>query len=92
MHMIKLLHGLKKLGRRKGGMLEALHKLRSVSLHPLDMKAAELSDLEYIQASARLITTFKVLDEIANRNEKVLIFFGIISNARLFGRTNSEKI
>lgn len=70
----KVVMWAKKNSPRRGGILEVLHKLRSVSLHPLDMKAVELSDTDYIKSSARLVSTFKILDKIANKNEKALIF------------------
>lgn len=69
----------KNYGHKPGGILEALHKLRSVSLHPLDLEVSDLSPDEYIQASARLVSTFKILDEIANKNEKALIFLESIA-------------
>lgn len=55
------------------GMLETLHRLRSISLHPADL--ADGSDVEsYIRDSARLSETFRILDEIAQRGEKALLF------------------
>jgi len=56
-----------------GGILKALHELRSVSLHPY-FKAGGLSADEYIKASARLALTIEILDGIAGQNEKALIF------------------
>lgn len=55
-----------------GNMLQTLHRLRSISLHPeapgdLDLK-------KYIQASARLSETFRILDEIEDRGQKALLF------------------
>lgn len=59
-------------GSGRGRMLEALQHMRSVSLHPLHPDTAELES--YISQSARLAITFEILDEIAGRNEKALIF------------------
>ncbi len=56
---------------RKRGM-EALHKLRSISLHPTDYKQDE--DEKYISQSARLKATFEILDSIYQKKEKALIF------------------
>jgi len=57
----------------KGSMLEALQKLRAVSLHPCPHE--DTGDTEaYIGASARLRALFKTLDNIHNIKEKVLIF------------------
>jgi hypothetical protein len=52
--------------------LEALHRIRQVSLHP--EPDAALPDDEFIRRSARLTACFDVLDEAAGRGERVLIF------------------
>jgi len=58
-----------------GPMLETLHLLRSISLHPTWPPATEITDPKsFIAESARLTETFAILDEIANRREKALIF------------------
>jgi hypothetical protein len=58
-----------------GPMLETLHLLRGTSLHPVYPPAGAISDpASFIGQSARLIETFAILDEIAARDEKVLIF------------------
>lgn len=57
------------------GILQALHHLRSVSLHPFINQASDLqSDDDYIRSSARLVATIKVLDEVKAKGEKALIF------------------
>lgn len=56
----------------RGGMLQALGQLRSVSLHPSIM--AGVSDEEYIRESARLIATFEILDRVHRAGEKALLF------------------
>jgi hypothetical protein len=56
-------------------MLETLHLLRGVSLHPIWPPAGEIKDPKsFIEQSARLSETFAILDEIALRKEKALIF------------------
>jgi hypothetical protein len=58
-----------------GPMLETLHLLRGVSLHPIWPPAGEIKDQRlFIEQSARLTETFAILDEIASRKEKALIF------------------
>jgi HJR/Mrr/RecB family endonuclease len=58
-----------------GPILETLHFLRGVSLHPTWPPATEIVDPKsFIEQSARLTETFLILDEIAAQREKVLIF------------------
>lgn len=56
-----------------GKQLEALHRLRSVSLHPFQYQPG-INDETFIGESARLRSTFRILDEISAKREKVLIF------------------
>lgn len=56
-----------------GKQLEALHRLRSASLHPFQYQPG-INDETFIGESARLRSTFKILDEISVKREKVLIF------------------
>lgn len=58
---------------QRGRMLEILAQLRGVSLHPLAPEEAGAS-ADYWEASARLRTLFALLDDIAGKGEKVLIF------------------
>lgn len=60
-------------GTGQGGMLEALHGLRSISLHPGPVDFGE-SDERVIGASARLAETVDILDEICELQERALIF------------------
>ena len=55
-----------------GNMLQTLHQLRSISLHPA--APGELDIEDYIQGSARLSETFRILDEIAGLGQKALLF------------------
>jgi SNF2-related domain/Helicase conserved C-terminal domain len=58
-----------------GSMLETLHQLRGVSLHPAWPQTGAVADPHtYILQSARLMGTFEILDRIAQRGEKALIF------------------
>jgi hypothetical protein len=58
-----------------GPMLETLHLLRGVSLHPVWPPAGDIADPQrFITQSARLMETFTILDEIAARCEKALVF------------------
>ena len=58
--------------QRDGSILQALHRLRSISLHPLAPGELELE--EYIRASARLSETFVILEAIAEQGDKALLF------------------
>lgn len=60
------------LGGRGSSILQALHRLRSISLHPFTPDALDLDS--YIQASARLSETFEILGGIAGAGEKALLF------------------
>lgn len=58
-----------------GPILETLHFLRGVSLHPTWPPTSEIADpRSFIEKSARLTETFLILDEISAQREKVLIF------------------
>lgn len=56
---------------KRGHMLEILHMLRGVSLHPY---APEDATGGYFEESARLASTFQTLDTIKAKGEKALIF------------------
>ncbi|WP_404712165.1 DEAD/DEAH box helicase [Sphingomonas sp. MMS24-J13] len=56
---------------KRGNMLEILHMLRGVSLHPV---APEDAADGYFDQSARLRSTFDTLDTIKAKGEKALIF------------------
>lgn len=56
-------------------ILETLHHLRSISLHPfITDQSGALSDEQYIESSARLSATIEILDEVKRKDEKALIF------------------
>src|SRR5260370_42492916 len=55
-----------------GPMLETLHLLRGVSLHPIWPPAGEIEDQKsFINQSARLTETFLILDEIPAKKKRV---------------------
>ncbi|MEO5334535.1 MAG: SNF2-related protein [Magnetococcus sp. YQC-5] len=58
-----------------GAILEILHAMRGVSLHPIDPQQAHgIPHDEYIAWSARLAATFAILRQVANAREKALVF------------------
>ncbi len=58
----------------RGGMLSTLAAMRGVSLHPLDPRHAPADLNAYAAESARLTWTMEILTEVAERDEKALIF------------------
>lgn len=56
-----------------GYMLEVIHQLRRISLHPWNGFTGA-SDGDWIRASARWRSCFAILDRIAERDEKALVF------------------
>lgn len=70
-----VINQLRSSEKRKGAMLEALHKLRAYSLHPDYKKLKHYSsDDAFIESSARLKLCFDILDKVAENKEKALIF------------------
>lgn len=57
----------------RGRMLEILHALRGVSLHPLKPENAR-GHASYLADSARIAATMQILGNIAAKGEKALIF------------------
>jgi SNF2 family DNA or RNA helicase len=55
-----------------GGVLKALARLRSISLHPFRDETCD--DRAFVDASARLRVLFEVLDGIEARHERALVF------------------
>lgn len=62
----------------RGRMLKALQQLRSISLHPCP--PGTMSDDEYIHSSARYAQAFEILDGIAHRGEKALVFLEFLED------------
>jgi hypothetical protein len=70
--------------QRRGAVLEALQGLRRICLHP--EPDATVDDASFIAASARLTTTFSILDDVARKCEKALLFCDDLAiQARLVG-------
>ena len=70
--------------QKPGAVLEALLRLRALSLHPAGK--ANSTDQEFIAGSSRMLLTFEVLDDIAKRGERALIFLDDLEmQARLVG-------
>jgi superfamily II DNA/RNA helicase len=64
-------------------ILRALHDFRSISLHPVDpetVTSGVMQGDEYIKMSARLSQAFDKLEQIALKQEKVIIF---VNNRRM---------
>lgn len=59
--------------RIRGRMLQAIQNFRSISLHPFAYDG-KVDDDAYVKSSARLEGTFEILDQVASKKEKVLIF------------------
>ncbi|WP_068088992.1 DEAD/DEAH box helicase [Polycladidibacter stylochi] len=59
-------------------ILQTLHEMRSISLHPNGHSQSDLYDKkqreEWIKASARLAKTIQILEEIESKGEKALVF------------------
>ena len=60
--------------QKRGTMLQVIQELRAISLHPMLQEDVWGRHEQFIEASARLRATFRILDEIAKLEEKVLIF------------------
>jgi hypothetical protein len=70
--------------RAAGRVLEALQRIRSISLHPDPHGAGD--DITLIAGSARLRVALQALDEIASRGERALVFIEALDfMARLAG-------
>jgi SNF2-related domain/Helicase conserved C-terminal domain len=68
----------------RGNVLAALQRLRAASLHP--DPDGDLDDEAFIAASARFISAFSILDEIAANGERLLLFVDDLGiQARLTG-------
>ncbi|ESQ74517.1 SNF2-related protein [Asticcacaulis sp. AC402] len=58
---------------KNDGMLQTLHAMRSVSLHPYRPDESD-SDDTYVAQSARLLWTMDILEAVKAKKEKALIF------------------
>jgi hypothetical protein len=70
--------------KKPGAVLELLQRMRAISLHPGEKSV--MSDTDFIGASARMRIAFDVLDSIASRRERALVFLDDLDlQARLVG-------
>lgn len=62
--------------QQRNQILQVLHQLRDISDHPLlaDSQWEDLSIVEIIKQSAKLIVTIQLLEKIRTDNEKVILF------------------
>ena len=62
--------------QQRNQILQILHQLRDISDHPLlaDSQWKDLSIVEIIEQSAKLMVTVQLLEEIRSANEKVILF------------------
>lgn len=75
------------VGSRRA-MLSILHRMRGVSLHPHGADGVDTGDTvsirEWISGSARLTQAMKLLEDIAGRGEKALVFVEDLAIQRVF--------
>ncbi|WP_417414192.1 DEAD/DEAH box helicase [Hoeflea sp.] len=75
-------------------MLETLHLLRGISLHPQRSSETNAYDPEWrqnwITGSARLQKTFAILEDIQSRSEKALVFLEDRSMQKIFASSVAE--
>jgi SNF2 family DNA or RNA helicase len=62
----------------QGAMLKVLQDMRKVSLLPMELDAAGMTD-EVVAESARLSATMRLLDDIREQGEKALVFVEFIA-------------
>lgn len=82
-------------GRGHGDMLRAIHAFRGISLHPergenvdpFDPAAVDV----WVSHSARLMLTMTVLEEIAARGEKALVFLEDLTLQKIFATAAATK-
>ena len=81
-------------GANRGMMLQALHRMRSISLHP-DHPSTVIGRPEryrdYVGSSARLEAAVDVLDEIREAGEKALVFIEFLEMQDLFAEITRER-
>ena len=70
--------GRSKVDRRN--MLNTIQALRSISLHPLRSGEVDLTDNQFIAASARYQLLFEILDKVSDAGEKALIFLEFLDD------------
>lgn len=76
--------------RSPGFMLKVLHGMRGISLHPDDPASIDVTDKArfdmFVRGSARLSTTVRLLEQIASRKEKTLLFIENLAMQEVLAR------
>lgn len=76
--------------RSPGFMLRVLHGMRGISLHPDDPASIDVTTKArfdmFVRGSARLLTTVKLLEQIASRREKALLFIENLAMQEVLAR------
>ncbi len=74
-------------------ILQVIHQLRDISDHPLlsDSQWEQFPVPELIEKSAKLIVTIKLLENISNANEKVILFAERRKTQQLLARVIEEQ-
>lgn len=74
-------------------MLNTLHSLKAISDHPyiINKKVSEYSAEELISTSAKLKVTMRILDDIKQKNEKVIIFAERKETQRILQKVCKER-
>lgn len=76
--------------RSPGFMLKVLHGMRGISLHPDDPASIDVTDNArfdmFVRGSARLSTTVRLLEQIASRKEKALLFIENLAMQEVLAR------
>ncbi|WP_439359946.1 DEAD/DEAH box helicase [Bradyrhizobium sp. DASA03007] len=76
--------------RSPGFMLKVLHGMRGISLHPDDPASIDVTNKArfdmFVRGSARLSTTVRLLEQIASRKEKALLFIENLAMQEVLAR------
>ncbi|MFQ3451785.1 DEAD/DEAH box helicase [Bradyrhizobium sp. UFLA01-814] len=76
--------------RSPGFMLKVLHGMRGISLHPEDPASIDVTNKArfdmFVRGSARLSTTVRLLEQIASRKEKALLFIENLAMQEVLAR------
>ncbi|MDR3468142.1 MAG: DEAD/DEAH box helicase [Xanthobacteraceae bacterium] len=76
--------------RSRGFMLKVLHGMRGISLHPQDPSSVDVTSKSrfdmFVGESARLSTAVGLLEQIASRNEKALLFIESLAMQEVLAR------
>jgi SNF2 family DNA or RNA helicase len=74
----------------RGFMLKVLHGMRGISLHPQNPASVDATNKArfdiFVRGSARLSATVRLLEQIASRNEKALLFIESLAMQEVLAR------